>query len=45
MRIQELEEELQRIEELKRTAQRLAVMVHDSNDAITVQDLEGNILA
>lgn len=44
-RVEALEEELRENERKDADLRRLAVIVRDSNDAVTVQDLEGNIKA
>jgi len=44
-RLRDQETLLQQLREREAELQRLAVVVHDSPDAMTVQDLEGNILA
>ncbi|MDH3391910.1 MAG: PAS domain S-box protein, partial [Desulfobulbaceae bacterium] len=44
-RIVELERQLELYKKTHSETQRLAVVVKDSNDAVTVQDLQGNITA
>lgn len=43
--VKKLEDQLEEMKRVEQDLKRLSVIIRDSNDAITLQDLEGNILA